>query len=238
MEFLFVLLGDPKRPKFLLVYRLLVACANPAIISRDHCIERGLMRLILASSSPRRRQLLSQLGLHFQIIKPAIDESQRTDELPHAYAERLSREKAEAVAASLADEAALVLAADTIVIAEAGDLLGKPGDAAQARAMLRRLRGTAHQVVTAFTLHRQAPRHIITRQVRTIVNMRDYSDAEIEAYINSGDPFDKAGAYAIQNEAFAPVASIEGSYSNVVGLPLEEVKAALREIGYPLPETP
>ena len=204
------------------------------------------MRLILASSSPRRRELLAQLGLQFEVIKPAIDESRLRGEAPVAYAERLSREKAEAVARSLAAPPALIISADTIVILPAGadnadddgELLGKPRDAAQARDMLVRLRNRAHYVVTAFTLRLVSPRpRIITRHARTIVRMRDYSDDEIDAYIASGDPFDKAGAYAIQNEAFHPVARVEGSYSNVVGLPLDELRAALEAIDCELPLT-
>ncbi|MCY4538104.1 MAG: Maf family protein [Chloroflexi bacterium] len=199
------------------------------------------MRLILASSSPRRRQLLSQMGHEFDIVKPAIDEARREGEAPLDYARRLSREKAEAVAAALDVSPALILSADTIVvlvanetgIAENDELLEKPRDAADARRMLRALRARAHQVITAITLKRTGQaEQVITRHARTIVTMRDYSEDEIAAYIESGDPFDKAGAYAIQNEVFHPVARIEGSYSNVVGLPLDVVKAALVEIGY------
>ena len=189
------------------------------------------MRTILASSSPRRRELLAQLGLRFEIVKPDIDESRRDAEDLIAYAERLSREKAQAVAHLLDGGPALIISADTIVL-DGGELLGKPADAADARRMLRQLRGRAHVVVTAFTLHRasDAPR-VITRHARTLAYMRDFNDAEIEAYIASGDPLDKAGAYGIQNDAFRPVARIEGSYSNVVGLPLEALAEALAELG-------
>lgn len=199
------------------------------------------MRLILASSSPRRWRLLSQTGLEFDIIEPAIDEARRAGEAPLDYARRLSREKAEAVAAALDASPALILSADTIValvpdaagIAEDGELLEKPRDAADARRMLRALRARDHYVITAITLKRIGhPEQVITRHACTTVTMRDYSDAEIAAYIDSGDPFDKAGAYAIQNEVFRPVARIDGSYSNVVGLPLDEVKTALGELGF------
>ncbi len=198
------------------------------------------MRLILASSSPRRQELLSQLGLQFEIIKPDIDESRRQGEDLVRFVERLSREKAEAVIKTLDSAPVLIISADTIVVLaadtigidEEGDLLGKPADAAEARRMLQRLRKRAHHVITAFTLYRQGnqPR-IITRHQRTVVHMRDYADDEVDAYIATGDPLDKAGAYAIQNEAFHPVERIEGSYSNVVGLPMAELKAALIEIG-------
>ena len=198
------------------------------------------MRLILASSSPRRRELLCQLGLDFEIIKPDIDETRRAGEALIDYARRLSREKAEAVVQALGAAPALVISADTIVILaadtigadESGELLGKPADADAARHMLRRLRGCEHDVITAFTLYRHsAHQRVITRHERTIVHMRDFTDAEIDAYIATGDPLDKAGGYAIQNEAFRPVARIEGSYSNVVGLPLEALSAAMKDIG-------
>ena len=198
------------------------------------------MRLILASSSPRRQELLSQLGLRFAVIKPDADESRLDGEGLIAYAERLSRDKAEAVSNTLGNEPALIVSADTIVALDAGaarldsasEMLGKPADPAEARRMLRRLRLRAHQVITAFTLlqHGASPRRI-TRHATTIVHMRNYSDEEIDRYIASGDPMDKAGAYAIQNTDFAPVARIEGSYSNVVGLPLEALAAALQEFG-------
>ena len=190
------------------------------------------MRLILASSSPRRGQLLTKLGLCFEVLKPEIDETQQIGEAPIAYAERLSQEKAAAVASVLDQSPALIIAADTIVIDREGELLGKPAAAAEARWMLRHLRGRDHHVVTAFTLRQTAnPPRVITRHARTTVTMRNYSDAEIDAYIASGDPFDKAGGYAIQNEDFQPVARIEGSYSNVVGLPLDELQAALNSFG-------
>ena len=188
------------------------------------------MRIILASSSPRRQQLLRELGLPFAVVKPDIDESRCCGEALQDYVARLSREKA--AATTLDDVPALVIAADTIVIDHEGELLGKPADAVDARRMLRRLRNRQHAVVTAFTLlYSCDPPRTITRRVRTAVTMRDYSDTEIDAYIASGDPFDKAGGYAIQDETFHPVASIVGSYSNVVGLPLDELKENLSEFG-------
>ncbi|PJF22247.1 MAG: septum formation protein Maf [Phototrophicales bacterium] len=194
------------------------------------------MRFILASSSPRRRELISTLGIPFEIIKPDIDETQHPDENPFDYVRRLSIEKAQAVvdqiegnATVLAADTIVVLAADTIGVAEDGELLGKPANANEARAMLRRLRARSHIVCTAFTLQ-QVNGVIITELVKTIVHMRDYSDAEIEAYIATGDPFDKAGSYAIQHEGFAPVARIEGDRNNVIGLPLDAVKAALAKL--------
>ena len=191
------------------------------------------MRILLASSSPRRRQLLAQLGLRFDILSPDIDETRLPDEDLVAYARRLSMRKA--AAARKLDKSALIIAADTIVEFQ-GELLGKPADAAEAGDMLRRLRARSHSVITAFTLLRASDSPCAnTRHVRTIVTMRGYSDAEIAAYIATGDPFDKAGGYAIQNQAFYPVARIDGSYSNVVGLPLEALAQALREFGLAIP---
>ena len=201
------------------------------------------MRLILASSSPRRQELLRQMGVTFDIIKPNIDESYINGESLLEHVLRLSREKAEAVVKMLDDNPTVIISADTIVVLSAdtiginedGDLLGKPADATEARAMLKRLRNCAHQVYTAFTVYKtgRTPK-IITRYVCTNVYMRNYSDAEIDAYIASGDPFDKAGSYAIQNEAFHPVERIDGSYHNVVGFPVDEVKVALNDVGYPI----
>lgn len=282
------------------------------------------MRFILASSSPRRREMIASLGIDFTIIKPEIDETQRPGEDPYAYVKRLSREKADAVVRtsppdplsvygegekrplsegeemSLSEReerplsereerpfsereempfsvgesqprsqqsrygespnssglkplpvhgegfgvgSTLILAADTIVLSAdtigvetSGALLGKPADHDEAFAMLDRLRDTWHTVCTAFNLvvlDSTGIRQRIADRVSTQVLMRPYSDAEIEAYIASGDPFDKAGGYAIQHTGFHPVARIEGCYNNVVGLPLCAVKRALVAVGWP-----
>jgi MAF protein len=153
---------------------------------------------------------------------------------------RLSVEKAEAVgwrltepSIVLAADTVVILAADTIGVTESGDILGKPADVDDARDMLRRLRGRDHVVCTALTLLKLDPqREMLTELTRTTVTMRGYSDAEINAYIATGDPFDKAGGYAIQHEGFSPVERIDGSYSNVVGLPLETLKGMLERVGY------
>jgi septum formation protein len=198
------------------------------------------MRFILASSSPRRREMIASLGIDFEIIKPDIDETQHPGELPLVYVQRLSREKAQAVADMVKGDAfilaadTIVVAADTIGIEENGDLLGKPVDADDARAMLKRLRARPHTVCTSFTVKRiNAGTHTLTDHVCTTVTMRDYTDIEIDAYIATGDPFDKAGSYAIQHAGFHPVEHIEGCYNNVVGLPLCAVKRALNHVGYP-----
>src|SRR5690606_16128889 len=173
------------------------------------------MRFILASSSPRRREIISEMLESFEIIKPEIDETQYENESPLDYVRRLSQEKAQAVAEQIADDAAIlaadtvvILAADTIGIEESGEILGKPVDADDARAILKRLRNRPHEVCKAFSLKRG--RYQITELVRTTVHMRDYTDEEIDAYIATGDPFDKAGSYAIQHEGFHPVRKIEG----------------------------
>jgi MAF protein len=200
------------------------------------------MRFILASSSPRRREIIGSMITTFEIIKPDIDESQGAEEAPLDYVKRLSQEKAQAVAAQIGDSAAIlaadtvvILAADTIGIAHDGEILGKPANAEEARSMLQRLRNRPHLVCTAFTLLSENIQH--SEIVSTTVYMRDYSDAEIDAYIATGDPFDKAGSYAIQHEGFHPVSRIEGSYSNVVGLPADEVRAALTRFAIPIKAT-
>lgn len=195
---------------------------------------------ILASSSPRRRELFGTLGIPYTIHKPDIDENQHEGEDPIAYVQRLSREKAAEVAKRLTTPST-VLAADTVVILSAdtmgidgqGEILGKPIDTADARDMLQRLRGRTHQVCTAITLLVLADGKVqttSTQLTRTDVLMRDYTDAEIDAYIATGDPFDKAGSYAIQHPTFKPVAQIEGCYTNVVGLPMCTLQTMLANI--------
>jgi MAF protein len=195
------------------------------------------MQFVLASGSPRRRELLASLGIEFVVIKADIDETQHSGEPPYTYVRRLSNEKAEAVAGRLTEPAyvlaadtVVILAADTIGVIETGDILGKPEDAADARRMLQRLRGRDHIVCTSLTLRNLASGQALTELTRTTVTMRDYTDAEIDAYIATGDPFDKAGSYAIQHEGFHPVERIEGSYTNVVGLPVETLSEMLKTL--------
>lgn len=183
---------------------------------------------VLASSSPRRRDLLASLGIRFSVIKPDINEDQHPGEPPRDYARRLSQEKAAAVVAQV-EPGTMVLAADTVVI-DGDIILGKPASIDEARDFLRRLRQRSHEVCTAFTLRRADVVH--TGICCTTVYMRDYTDAEIDAYIQTGDPFDKAGGYAIQHPTFAPVTHIEGSYANVVGLPVESIADALNALGW------
>lgn len=186
--------------------------------------------LILASASPRRQHLLSLLGLHFQAVAPNVEEDFRPGERPQAAARRLARAKALVVAGSHPEE--FVLAADTVV-ACAGRLLSKPSDASEAVAMLRLLRARTHRVITAVTVVPPAARRPLVAHTVTRVRMRPYSDKEIAASIASGHPFDKAGAYAVQDLDFRPVDSLQGCYCNVVGLPLWTTKALLARAGLP-----
>jgi MAF protein len=175
------------------------------------------VRLVLASASPRRRKLLALLGLPFDVRPVDIDEDAGLSRDAQIVARRLARTKAEA--ARLVELEAPIIAADTVV-AYNGILLGKPADPGEAQRVLRMLRGQTHEVVTAVALMPPGRRSILGRQPLTRVTMRDYTDVEIEASIARGDPFDKAGAYAIQDAAFRPVQRYEGCYCNVVGLPL------------------
>jgi len=187
-----------------------------------------LSRLVLASASPRRRELLARLRLPFDIRPVDIDERPGRSRNPEIVARRLAREKAEA--ARLVDENAPILAADTVV-APAGTLLGKPRDAEEATSMLQALRGRTHDVVTGIALIPESSRTSIARQPVTRVTMRDYADEEIAASIARGDPFDKAGGYAIQDSLLRPVARYEGCYCNVVGLSLWATIECLRKAG-------
>jgi len=177
----------------------------------------GLTPLVLASASPRRRELLSRLGIAFEVVPSGVEEDSIGTGRPERAARRLATAKALAVAAFRPD--AVVLAADTVV-SHRGDLLGKPRDAQQAAAMLRRLRGRTHRVITAVAVLPPRRARPLIDHVLTRVTMRRYPDEEIAASIARGDPFDKAGAYAIQDEHFAPVDRYDGCYCNVVGLPL------------------
>lgn len=192
--------------------------------------------LILASNSPRRKQIVSLGGWPFQVIPAHIDEAVLAQETPVEYVSRLAQGKARAVAAgihpALSTEARVILAADTAVVD--GDLiLGKPVDTADARHILRRLRGRTHQVFTALAALRLADGQWLTDWCQTAVRMRSYSDLELEDYLASGDAFDKAGAYAIQHHGFHPVAEIGGCFTNVMGLPLCRVKHLLQALGEP-----
>ncbi len=257
--------------------------------------------IILASASPRRQELLQAVGLSFIVVRPflpaapdapqghqqEVDETPLPGEAPQALVQRLSRTKAEAVAASLpllastlgrcsenrpptADrrppESIIIIAADTVVVFN-DKILGKPANAAEATQMLKQLRSHCHCVYSGLTVGvvsnqnlevsnqgsgvrdqftpsapcSPAPllpcSHLVTRLHQSRVWMRSYTDAEIAAYVASGDPLDKAGAYAIQNQSFAPVERLEGCFASVMGLPLAELAAVFQAIGLSLPES-
>lgn len=188
--------------------------------------------VVLASGSPRRRTLLARLGIPFTVVSADVPEDALPGEGPQAMARRLSQVKARAVASR--HPGALVLASDTVVAL--GDvILGKPDGAQRAETMLRQLRGRRHQVLTAVTSLNTLDDQEFTTCSVTDVWMRDYSDAEIAAYVATGDPLDKAGAYAIQHAGFDPVADLEGCYSGVMGFPLGHVIEALQVHGIVVP---
>lgn len=189
----------------------------------------GQVPLVLASASPRRRALLQGLGVTFEAVAPGLDESVRAGESPCDYVLRVAVEKA-AQGARLRP-GALVLAADTSVVL--GDrILGKPSGEAEAREMVRALSGKRHSVLTGVALDGPARASAV---VETAVWFRPLSEAEIAWYASTGEPLDKAGAYAIQGAGGVLVQRIEGSASNVVGLPLAETVELLRQVGFPLP---
>jgi septum formation protein len=198
----------------------------------------GELRLVLASRSPRRRELVGLLGFPSEVVAPQVAESIEPFEKPMQAARRLSRRKACSVAGNLARRASegrsIVLACDTFVLLD-GRILGKPADAAGAREMLRALRCRSHTVYTAFTLLEPGGGHCSQGVAATTVVMRDYTDEEIAAYVASGDPLDKAGAYAVQHPTFRPGARLEGCYANVVGLPLCHVARCLEAWGHVVP---
>ncbi|MDC0715030.1 Maf family protein [Stigmatella sp. ncwal1] len=185
--------------------------------------------LVLASASPRRRDLLSQLGLRFRVAAADLDETPLGGEAADTYVLRLARAKARAVAERFPET--WVLAADTTV-ALGPELLGKPADPAEARHMLHRLSGQTHAVYTGVALAGRAEASTV---VRTAVTFRTLSSGEIDWYVGTGEPLDKAGAYAVQGRGGFLVASLEGSPTNVIGLPLGETLALLMRSGVPLP---
>ena len=177
-------------------------------------------RLILASKSPRRRYLLKQAGLKFSVIPSSFDESSVTLSSPDVYVRQLAENKARDISEQYPDS--WVIGADTIVFID-GTILGKPGSQAEARTMLKNLSGRTHQVLTGYCIccHRTGRR--FSETLKTDVYFKKLTDREIDWYITSGEPFDKAGAYAIQGIGTFLVKRINGSYTNVVGLPICEV---------------
>ena len=181
---------------------------------------------MLASGSPRRRQLLTDLGVTFTAVSTDVDERPVPGENPEQMVRRLAAAKAQFVMAHYPDAA--ILAADTIVVLD-GKVLGKPASPQEASAMLKALRGRRHEVITAVVLAGRGPLRVEVE--RSTVLLRNYSAAEVAAYVASGDPLDKAGAYAVQSRTFRPVAEVDGCYANVMGLPLSLVAELLCSIG-------
>ncbi len=193
--------------------------------------------ILLASSSPRRRELIKLFGLPVETTSADIDETPLDHESAADMAVRLSQAKAQAVVSSVPHPAPVILLASDTTVSLAGEPLGKPIDAADARSMLTRLRDRVHQVYTAITLidlqtdRMIGPDRTITDLAASDVRMRDYPDEELDAYIASGDPFDKAGAYAIQHSGFHPAENFAHCFANVMGLPLCHVARSLRKLG-------
>lgn len=176
-------------------------------------------RFILASASPRRAELLKSLGIEFEIRPAMIDESQRAGETPRCLVMRLALEKAR----SVAEPHCLVLGADTIVVL-GDEIFGKPVSPNEATQFLKTLSGKTHEVITGFALLRGCNKIIVNEAETSLVSFRQLSDAQIQAYVNSGDPMDKAGAYGIQNLGPDFIERIDGSLNNIIGLPIETLK--------------
>jgi len=187
---------------------------------------------ILASNSPRRRELLTLFQHPFRVYPADIDETELPGELPGDYVCRLAKTKA-AVVASVFPDATLIMAADTTV-ADGQEILGKPQDQRDATRMLYQLRGRSHQVYTAITLMIPGTEKIINELCLSQVPMRDYTVAEVEKYVQSLDPMDKAGAYAIQHKGFHPVENFSGCFASVMGFPACHLARGLKRLGMEL----
>ena len=191
------------------------------------------MRIVLASASPRRLELLAKLGKPFDVRPAGTEESVTPGTTPVQAIQQIARQKATAVAAADKSEM-LVIGADTAIIL-GDEIVGKPCDREDALRMLRQLRGKTHQVVTGLAVVETPSGNCAVSQVTTAVSMSFYTDREMEEYVSSGEPYDKAGAYAIQGAGGELVESIQGCYLNVVGLPLCELSRMLSAVGFEVP---
>lgn len=189
---------------------------------------RDQRQMILASASPRRKELLTLTGLKFRVDVSDYEEELHHRMPPHDLAKFLSLEKAKAVSAKYRD--AVVIAADTFIVFR-GSLLGKPHTEEEAKRMLEMLNGKSHSVITGFTVFDTANRKRISRSVETRVFFKKLTPAEIDAYVRTGEPLDKAGAYAVQGLGSVIVRKIEGDYFNVIGLPLSALMDSLKKFG-------
>ena len=186
--------------------------------------------IVLASASPRRRELLERVGIPFRVVPSDIPEDERPGESPEEHVLRLSRDKAGEVAGRADIPGRWFIGSDTIVLRDGG-ILGKPADEAEAAAMLRSLSGREHRVLSGYAVHDRETGTTHADVVATRVRFKPLTAAEIAGYIATGEPMDKAGAYAIQGIGVFMVEAIDGSYTNVVGLPLCEVIAVLEKLG-------
>ena len=184
--------------------------------------------IILASASPRRKLLLEKIGLIFEVEPSNYEEDMPLRLEPHGFAQKLSLEKAKAVASK--HKNSIVIAADTLIVF-GGRILGKPHTKKDAREMLEAISGKYHNVITGFSIIDTGINKTLSRSVETKVYIRNLTLAEIDAYVKSGEPLDKAGAYAIQGLGSVFVEKIDGDYYNVVGLPLSALTEALKEFG-------
>lgn len=185
--------------------------------------------LILASGSPRRRELLDGLDLEFTVRPADLDESVLPGESPEEHVQRLATGKAQ----KTTSPGELVLAADTVVVVD-GDILGKPADAAKAKGMLRRLAGRTHRVLSGVALVDGGSRRIEVGLAATDVRVAEMTEEEIAWYVETGEPMDKAGAYAIQGLGALLVEQVDGNYTNVVGLPIPLTRSLFRDLGFDL----
>ncbi len=199
------------------------------LVASEAPLEAPPKRLTLASASPRRRELLQALDMDFQVQPSSIPEEPEPGELPVDLVRRLALAKSRAVASGVSE--GLVIGADSVVVYQ-GEVLGKPGTTEEARRMLTSLRGNVHEVFSGVAVVNAATgEHLLSSETTQVV-MRDYSDAELDAYIASGSPMDKAGAYGVQDADFHPAREVHGCYSNVVGLPLCTLLRMMQEMGY------
>jgi len=190
--------------------------------------DNNMKTIILASASPRRKELLQRIGLKFKVDPSNYEENISSELEPHELAQSLSLEKAKLVAEKHMN--ALVIAADTFIVFE-GKILGKPRTETEAKEMLETISGRQHSVITGFTIIDAASNKALSKAVETKVYIRKLSSNEIDAYVESKEPLDKAGAYAIQGLGSVIVEKIEGDYFNVIGLPLSALAETLKEFG-------
>lgn len=185
-----------------------------------------MRRIILASASPRRKRLLEKAGIKFKVVESKLDERFYSKLKPHDLAKKLSLEKAKAVYRKY--KQSIIIAADTLVVCS-GKILGKPKDKADAKKMLEFLNEKVHSIITGFTIIDGSK--VITKSEETKVYMRKISENEINSYLETKEPFDKAGAYAIQGEARKFIEKTEGDFDNAVGLPVQSLVRELKKLG-------